>query len=777
MPDSILTINSGSLEHLEISSSLHTSQSSIINFASASHVTGSFSGKLLGTATTAITTSYISSSATFDNNKLYVLTASRADQLTPGGKTIDGDIFLTQDNAYQLGSLGVAWSEIHGVNIFAAENLQTNILDFTNGFGVQINVDGITGSLVGSASYAGTASVLLGSVISASYAGTASNVLGVFVSSSRITASSGLFGPIIPLSDNTHTLGNFSNTWNNVYTSQIETNNGTLFLNGGNVLPNLSETYDLGSLVNVWASLFVQNISASMLDCPVIEGTASFATTASNARTSSFLLGSVVSASYAGTASVLLGSVISASYAGTASNVLGVFVSSSRITASNCRFGSIIPLSDNTHTLGNLDNVWNNVYTVQLNTNIGEMFLNGNFVPSLADSYDLGSPSSPWCTIYVNHISASMMDGTASFATTASALNEMTHLVMTRTLTGASGNFVNIGFWDITNGPQALIIGTSVGDPGFSMSKTYILNGFYGDASNLYTSGSWRTVLPIASTGNYNARDYRLEAMMAQSVLYMRLVTNGVQSGTCHIKILQLGGSNSTNLFTPLTTTGSTLTNNPDIWPGSNIGIEGGLVHVSSSLNVSQSIVGRSGFTGSLQGSASYSNTSSYVVNHKGFINLYVQSAKLPSTSSARVDAGDRMWRLLYDPSSPQSASWQFMVPSDYASSPRMHMKYAVMSAQGVPVSQSTWAFRTSAIGQGTTIQTFTTASTILTASVSASQTANTMITTSLLLTNSTNITASEMLVFELERMAGETLDTVSSDIAVLGLTFEYTTI
>lgn len=173
---------------------------------------------------------------------------------------------------------------------------------------------------------------------------------------------------------------------------------------------------------------------------------------------------------------------------------------------------------------------------------------------------------------------------------------------------------------------------------------------------------------------------------------------------------------------------------------------------------------------------SSFALTSSYVNNHKGFINLYVQSAKLPGTSSARIDAGDRMWRLLYDPVSPQSASWQFMVPPDYASGPKVYMKYAVTIAQGAPVSQSTWAFRTSAVGQGTTIQTFVTASTTLTASVSASQAANTMITTSLSLTGTTNITASEMLVFELERLASAALDTVSSDIAVVGLTFEYVT-
>jgi len=197
----------------------------------------------------------------------------------------------------------------------------------------------------------------------------------------------------------------------------------------------------------------------------------------------------------------------------------------------------------------------------------------------------------------------------------------------------------------------------------------------------------------------------------------------------------------------------------------------------TSTILVSSNEHAYGAITASYSQTSSYTITSSYVSGRKGFVWFPIQSAKLPSTSSARIDAGNRTWRLLFDPTSNQSASWQFVIPPDYASSPKIYMKYSVTAAQGIPVSSSAWAFKTAAVGQGITVDTFTTASTVLTASVSSSQAANTMITTSLSLTNSTNITASEMLVFEVERLASNVIDTVSTDVAIHGLMFEYVTL
>lgn len=75
-------------------------------------------------------------------------------------------------------------------------------------------------------------------------------------------------------------------------------------------------------------------------------------------------------------------------------------------------------------------------------------------------------------------------------------------------------------------------------------------------------------------------------------------------------------------------------------------------------------------------------------------LNLPIYSAKLtgaftvftPPTADAcsqgaQIDAGDGNWRLLFDATTDECATWQFVVPDNYSSTPALKIKYSMTSA------------------------------------------------------------------------------------------------
>lgn len=75
-------------------------------------------------------------------------------------------------------------------------------------------------------------------------------------------------------------------------------------------------------------------------------------------------------------------------------------------------------------------------------------------------------------------------------------------------------------------------------------------------------------------------------------------------------------------------------------------------------------------------------------------LNLPVYSAKLTGafvvftpptadacTAGAQIDAGDGNWRLLFDATTDECATWQFVVPSNYVSTPLLQIYYTMTSA------------------------------------------------------------------------------------------------
>lgn len=216
---------------------------------------------------------------------------------------------------------------------------------------------GFSGSLVGtaswasnvlSASYAKTASVLLGSVVSASYALSASYAPGSSsTTASYVTGSNSTIGSLT--TSNINPIGVIGIIADSTGVTAIDWQNRRLIdglapafsLDWKNRIlydPNqlLSINYDSRimydhssnpalnwfsrSLIGSW---LVDSLSGSFTG--PLSGTSSWANnvvSASYAKTASILLGSVISASYAGTASVLLGSIVSSSYALSSSNAI-----------------------------------------------------------------------------------------------------------------------------------------------------------------------------------------------------------------------------------------------------------------------------------------------------------------------------------------------------------------------------------------------------------------------------------------------------------------------
>lgn len=153
-------------------------------------------------------------------------------------------------------------------------------------------------------------------------------------------------------------------------------------------------------------------------------------------------------------------------------------------------------------------------------------------------------------------------------------------------------------------------------------------------------------------------------------------------------------------------------------------------------------------------------------------IALPVQSAKLPSTSSARIDAAENNWRLLYDASAPQSASWQLRVPSNYLSNPTVSLVYS-MNATQTGSNAVIWRVSTFNPSTSTDVNTVSNISVIYTSSLSSGQAAGKPVYANVPIANS-SITASNYCLLTVERMASATADTATSDAELLALSFEF---
>ena len=272
----------------------------VLNAVSASYSTRALSSSYAATSSIATSSSYALTAS-------YVVNALTASYVQ-----------TAQTASYVLNAVSASFTST--ASLAPNYTTLTSFNSFTGSYRSGSFTGSFTGSLLGTASYAtnalsssyaGTASVLLGSVVSSSYAATSSIATS---SSYALTASfalNGGGGAAFPFTGSAGISGSLTIIGSGSLLFLVTGSQGELFsisdIDSGTELFSVSSgsvdilTIDNTKTVSISGSLVVTgSITGSLF------GTASYANNA-------------LSSSYAGTASVLLGSVVSASYAATAS--------------------------------------------------------------------------------------------------------------------------------------------------------------------------------------------------------------------------------------------------------------------------------------------------------------------------------------------------------------------------------------------------------------------------------------------------------------------------
>jgi hypothetical protein len=244
--------------------------------------TGSFTGSLNGTASYALTASYVENAqtASYVNQAVsssYATSASRADSIPLAGI---GNGEVQFNNGGVLGSSNRITISSNTLNITNGGTLNaTGSLLGTSSYADQA----LSSSFATTASYASTAQTLLGSVTNADTASfvTSSNIYGPYGSNSILSASFAVSASWAP--------GGSGVTINDNANNNLITATGTAnTLNGE---PNL--TFN-GSTLTVTGDVVANSFTGSL------QGTASFAVSASYAVTSSFASSSPENSSTSG---------------------------------------------------------------------------------------------------------------------------------------------------------------------------------------------------------------------------------------------------------------------------------------------------------------------------------------------------------------------------------------------------------------------------------------------------------------------------------------------
>lgn len=166
------------------------------------------------------------------------------------------------------------------------------------------------------------------------------------------------------------------------------------------------------------------------------------------------------------------------------------------------------------------------------------------------------------------------------------------------------------------------------------------------------------------------------------------------------------------------------------------------------------------------------------------FMNLSVQAAKLPTTNYPGIDAGWQAWETVYAETNAEgsratlNASWQFMVPPDYATnSLKLLINYSLLNTNGPNVSNVVWGASVLVARSGTTnnIHTNLFGSVVKGSNDWIAKYDGTNYVTNLVLNLDTSslLMPRDVAVLKVERYATE--DTYGGAVALHGLQAEYT--
>ena len=145
-----------------------------------------------------------------------------------------------------------------------------------------------------------------------------------------------------------------------------------------------------------------------------------------------------------------------------------------------------------------------------------------------------------------------------------------------------------------------------------------------------------------------------------------------------------------------------------------------------------------------------------------GSVNMAVQQAKLPQSAAARIDGGQKRWRLLYLINTGQYADWQFQMPDTYSGTLYATLIWSMDTATANNV---TWEVSVMANADGETIETDS-FDTVNSSTVAVPGTAGHQKTTTITLTNKDSVAASEMVMIRVKRND----NSAAGDAELLGL-------
>jgi hypothetical protein len=482
-----------------------TTLGSVTSLNSITVGSGTLSG-LSSISSTSITGTLLTSS----QPNIYTLDGvTRINGITIGNGTIGafaltGSITTNTVNTLNIGSPGYTFANVYAVNLYgtiknATQNSITTLGGVTSLNSITVGSGTLSGlSSISSTSITGTLAtasqpnittldnvVSLNSIVIGS--GTLSGLSSI--SSTSITGTLATASqPNITTLDNVTTLNGItvgSSTLSNVTSiNGIPVGSDMLgtFTLSGNLSANANNTLDIGASGTAFANVYAVNL---------------YGTIKNDTQNSITTLGSVTSLNSITVGSGTLSNVNSINSITFGSGSIGAFSAT----------GNIIPSINNTYTLGSATYAWANIYgtiatavqnsittlggVTSLNSitigsgTIGSYSLTGNLLSNLDNSYNIGSSSYAFQKIYVN----SIYNGASSNGLTITGSGVQSGIIFNSTNTGASsGNQKNI-----TLTPTFSSTGSVTNSYGVYYKGLYNASGSVTNSYNFYIDNNTNT--------------------------------------------------------------------------------------------------------------------------------------------------------------------------------------------------------------------------------------------------------------------------------------------
>lgn len=158
----------------------------------------------------------------------------------------------------------------------------------------------------------------------------------------------------------------------------------------------------------------------------------------------------------------------------------------------------------------------------------------------------------------------------------------------------------------------------------------------------------------------------------------------------------------------------------------------------------------------------------------KGTVHLPVAAVKLPTSGNAAIDNSLATTRLLFDGTAANCAVWQFLMPQDYGTSPRVRLEYVFQSISGAGLTMNP-TLQDVAPGAAVSIDTDPYGANNLCTTASTPGTANFPGELLCTITNTDGATAGHNIKLQLCRVPTDAGDGSGGTLGLISAAFEYT--